>query len=44
VNPMPSDALRIGLPIMRPGFVTMTGLLPSYGTNSLVSLTALLRS
>ncbi len=30
VNPMPSDTLRIGMPIMHPGFITMTGLLPSF--------------
>ena len=29
VNPMPSDILRIGVPIMRPGFITVTGLMQS---------------
>lgn len=34
LNPMPSDTLRIGVPIMRPGFITTTGLLPSSGGGS----------
>jgi hypothetical protein len=29
VTAMSTDTLRIGVPIMRPGFITMTGLLPS---------------
>jgi hypothetical protein len=37
VNPMPSDTLRIGVPIMRHGFITTTGLLlSSGGSNSRV--------
>lgn len=34
LNPMPSDTLRIGVPIMRPGFITATGLLPPSGGGS----------
>ncbi len=39
VNPLPSDTLRIGIPIMPSGFVTMTGLLTPPGSKSLAALT-----
>jgi hypothetical protein len=32
-SPMPTDMLRVGVPIMRPGFITTTGPLPLSGVN-----------